>query len=82
MLKPGDVKLINGKRPNAALGATWTAHQPLSTLRGGIGERSINNLHQLLVASRILAHSSTILHGSAKKEAGHAAPPGSWLQTA
>jgi hypothetical protein len=47
-----------------------SARQPLPTPCGGIGERSVNNLHQLLVGLRVLTHLLTILLENDKKEAG------------
>jgi hypothetical protein len=52
LLEPGRIELMDGEDSHTALGASRLAHQPLSATAAAVGERSVNNLYQLKIASR------------------------------
>jgi hypothetical protein len=52
LLQASGIKLVDGKRPHAALGASFAANQPLAALACNLGERCVRNLDQLVVAGR------------------------------
>ena len=52
LLQTGRVELMDGEDADAALCATGLADQPIATAAGGVGQRCIEDLHQLGVACR------------------------------
>ena len=49
MTKAQGIKLRDGEHSHAALGASYAAHQPLAATTRNVGERRIDDLHQLFV---------------------------------
>ncbi len=52
--------MIDGKRPDTALGAAQFADQPLATAASRVGESGIDDLYQLLIAGRKDRHAKRI----------------------
>ena len=50
LLEPGRIELMDGEDPHTALCAPWLAHQPFPAAAGSVGQRSVDNLDQLVIA--------------------------------
>jgi hypothetical protein len=51
LAKARGIKLIDGKRTVATLGASRLADQPCAALSAGFGERQVHNLDESLIGS-------------------------------
>jgi hypothetical protein len=49
-LKPGNIELMDGEDPHAALCAPGFADQPFSAAAGGVGQCCVDNLDQSGIA--------------------------------